>query len=698
LIERFKLKMVIPNVPEESEVKNIIDKLANFVARNGLEFENMTKNKQKNNPKFSFLFGGKYFAYYKYKLASEQQMLNPQNSNLPDVGSHGNQWNQMNFTPFNQAPTMNNLPVIPPWQQQPPPNFLPNNQPPIPPNPSVNHPPRPFMMTSHPGMPNDQLDDEEYMKQQIRESEMNLQQQYESLTAQEEARVDDVIYELDEKDSLQRAGEAGINLNQLEHLLQPVIDSCTKDSIASCKQWILNNSISPFHSSIICKLILNRVVTASRKARKQRQDINMNLHLVYLLHDVIHHAARRNIDHLMMAIEHVITPIYCITFINSEAQDRDKLSKLLDLWEEQKYFQNKIINGIRKPENTFNEYQMERSSFHAETIRNIKHEFQSKFEKYKHQHQEYCDHLQHQINEKRQFFDNRRLPNKPPPMRDHFNESADNNFQGDGPAKFQPPLNEPWMTSSSRADRHHENFPPRQDSYTEPQQPDFAPTAPSGGGNNTQKSSPTAPIAPVTSSDDALKPKAPYYDLPAGLMAPLVPVNDLELHLLTTFSFSFTYSSLKWNTKSLILISSGFLLPFLLMIDFSLLLKLFIFLHHTATLVTLTVGRQTDYSSFFALKRAQNAIWNSDSDDHQVFHRSHLQVEADQIHRFRHEIVEIPTTISHHHQGNRLINLHLLLIVRKDVAASLAMSHRLDHVDSHLLSRRMKDGIIEALR
>ena len=107
----------------ESEVKNIIDKLANFVARNGLEFENMTKNKQKNNPKFSFLFGGKYFAYYKYKLASEQQsnsnidircgvktifilVLNPQNSNLPDVGSHGNQWNQMNFTPFNQAPTM----------------------------------------------------------------------------------------------------------------------------------------------------------------------------------------------------------------------------------------------------------------------------------------------------------------------------------------------------------------------------------------------------------------------------------------------------------------------------------------------------------------------------------------------------------------------------------------------------------------
>lgn len=54
------------------ELKNIIDKLANFVARNGPEFEFMTKNKQKDNPKFSFLFGGEYFNYYQYKVTTEQ--------------------------------------------------------------------------------------------------------------------------------------------------------------------------------------------------------------------------------------------------------------------------------------------------------------------------------------------------------------------------------------------------------------------------------------------------------------------------------------------------------------------------------------------------------------------------------------------------------------------------------------------------
>lgn len=56
----------------DPELKNIIDKLANFVARNGPEFEQMTKHKQKGNPKFVFLYGGEYFNYYQYKVTTEQ--------------------------------------------------------------------------------------------------------------------------------------------------------------------------------------------------------------------------------------------------------------------------------------------------------------------------------------------------------------------------------------------------------------------------------------------------------------------------------------------------------------------------------------------------------------------------------------------------------------------------------------------------
>lgn len=51
------------------------------MARNGFEFENVTKLKQKDNPKFAFLFGGEYYQYYQYRLSIERQQQFSQTSN-----------------------------------------------------------------------------------------------------------------------------------------------------------------------------------------------------------------------------------------------------------------------------------------------------------------------------------------------------------------------------------------------------------------------------------------------------------------------------------------------------------------------------------------------------------------------------------------------------------------------------------------
>lgn len=64
------------------ELKNIIDKLADFVSRNGPEFEQMTKNKQKGNAKFSFLFGGEFYNYYQYKVTTAQASKHSDNKNI----------------------------------------------------------------------------------------------------------------------------------------------------------------------------------------------------------------------------------------------------------------------------------------------------------------------------------------------------------------------------------------------------------------------------------------------------------------------------------------------------------------------------------------------------------------------------------------------------------------------------------------
>ena len=79
--------MDLPRPPDDMEVKNIIDKLALFVARNGPEFEQMTKNKQEGNPKFSFLYGGENYHYYTYKVTIEQQLLRTKGPGYDGPGS-----------------------------------------------------------------------------------------------------------------------------------------------------------------------------------------------------------------------------------------------------------------------------------------------------------------------------------------------------------------------------------------------------------------------------------------------------------------------------------------------------------------------------------------------------------------------------------------------------------------------------------
>lgn len=66
------VQTITPLLILDHELRTIIDKLAVFVARNGPDFEQMTKTKQKDNPKFEFLFGGRHFDYYLYKVTNEQ--------------------------------------------------------------------------------------------------------------------------------------------------------------------------------------------------------------------------------------------------------------------------------------------------------------------------------------------------------------------------------------------------------------------------------------------------------------------------------------------------------------------------------------------------------------------------------------------------------------------------------------------------
>lgn len=69
----YSIYTLVNPLPVDPETRTIIDKLAEFVARNGTDFEAMTKQKQLSNPKFGFLYGGEHYSYYKHRVMMEQR-------------------------------------------------------------------------------------------------------------------------------------------------------------------------------------------------------------------------------------------------------------------------------------------------------------------------------------------------------------------------------------------------------------------------------------------------------------------------------------------------------------------------------------------------------------------------------------------------------------------------------------------------
>lgn len=73
--------------PSDPELQKRIDKLAEYAAKNGPEFEAMIREKQQDNPDYSFLFGGEGHNYYRYKLWLFTRP--PSSAFNPSFPSHG---------------------------------------------------------------------------------------------------------------------------------------------------------------------------------------------------------------------------------------------------------------------------------------------------------------------------------------------------------------------------------------------------------------------------------------------------------------------------------------------------------------------------------------------------------------------------------------------------------------------------------
>ncbi|KAJ6845204.1 SURP and G-patch domain-containing protein 1-like protein [Iris pallida] len=72
-----KLGDVAPFPPRDPSVKNVADKLASFVAKNGRQFEHVTRQRNPGDTPFKFLFNSDCsdYKYYEYRLLEEEKFL-----------------------------------------------------------------------------------------------------------------------------------------------------------------------------------------------------------------------------------------------------------------------------------------------------------------------------------------------------------------------------------------------------------------------------------------------------------------------------------------------------------------------------------------------------------------------------------------------------------------------------------------------
>lgn len=96
------------------------------------------------------------------------------------------------------------------------------------------------------------------LQEQVRQSEQNLAAQHAALMAQQQGRVEDAVRQAQETALQNNAQSTNTDLTAFDTVLQPIIDSCTKDSISAGKAWILQNSITPQSNQVVADHLLKK--------------------------------------------------------------------------------------------------------------------------------------------------------------------------------------------------------------------------------------------------------------------------------------------------------------------------------------------------------------------------------------------------------------------------------------------------------
>lgn len=97
---------------------------------------------------------------------------------------------------------------------------------------------------------------QDVLREQIKQSEQNLTAQHTVLMQQQQAAIEAAVAKCEAADLQKDSEESGIVLSELNGILQPIIDSCTKDSISNGKSWFLQHANTKQKAKCIVQCLL----------------------------------------------------------------------------------------------------------------------------------------------------------------------------------------------------------------------------------------------------------------------------------------------------------------------------------------------------------------------------------------------------------------------------------------------------------
>ncbi|CAH8833142.1 unnamed protein product [Trichobilharzia szidati] len=437
--------MATPLPPADTEQQNIIDKLAEFVARNGPEFEALTSEKQRDNPKFAFLRGGEYREYYLYRVNEAlkvwQQQYSMKDKSLQPFDRRNNwvnmndQWDQYSGSaehwqrysappqghcgwggpdptwypkpqwPYPQGIRMPGCPPAFPFH--PPPNAMDSYH-----HGNFNNPPQYGYPGQHGAFPPQQYsfgpesyhasgsyeyqvsNSSELGEADIEQSEKNLAAQHESLLARQEVEIHELL-DKKREENVRKAGEKlNMSWEQMNEMIQPLIEACTKENISKGKSWIVDKMTE---SPELTKLMSDYLIA---RASATRVSFDLRLHLVYLLNDLLHHSKRRGAPaHLQEALQETVPIIFCLATEIADEEQKAKINRVLSLWETNSYLPAEVLVKMRPPESSkfLTEWKESQSKPYEVEIDKIKSNIKNQYTSLERQHQEFADHVRRQL-------------------------------------------------------------------------------------------------------------------------------------------------------------------------------------------------------------------------------------------------------------------------------------------------------------